>query len=465
MRSSGRVLRRLGMLALLAGASAAAALPITLKDSNGTRYNINTAVEPLVLSSNASGALTDATFVKSVTVTSFFVGFTTFFGFTTIFTIQRHVTVPLTNAFNGFNGLLVTAVNGEELTDPLVFNPGENLASEECPQNGKNRQLVFQTQTFPLLNLQLTRKVFVPRNAPFLRWLNVVTNTGPHPVSVSLALLGLLGSGTDTRITSTSTGEPGLSSQVQWFTTAQQTAQGTFSRQPKLGFVVQGPGAGPPPSVAINSLGRTGFVYTPSLEPGASAIVMTFVTVQGNKKQAKKTVRRLVTLPAKAITCLTQPELQEIVNFASITLPVTKKATITLDFKKANADKVSWNGTITIGTGISLSGLPVTIDVGGATETFVLNEKGKANNGGGNKFSLEPKLKHGVTKAGNARFSFQLRGDFTATFADDGLVDTTIKNAPVTVPASFTAGAQSYATEQAFSYTATRGKKGTAKSS
>ena len=49
--------------------------------------------------------------------------------------------------------------------------------------------------------------------------------------------------------------------------------------------------------------------------------------------------------------------------------------------------------------------------------------------------------------------------------ADDGLVDTAVKNALVTVPARFTAGAQSYATEQAFSYTATQGKKGTAKNS
>src|SRR5262249_31887587 len=194
--------------------------------------------------------------------------------------------------------------------------------------------------------------------------------------------------------------------------------QGSLSRQPKLGFVVQGPGAEPPPSVAINSVGRTGFVYTPSLEPGASAIVMTFVTVQGSKKQAKKTVRKLVTLPAKAITCLTQPELQEIVNFAGITLPVTKKATITLDFKKANADIVKWNGTITIGAGISLSGLPVTIDVGGAAQTFVLNQKGKANNGGGNKFSLEPKPKHGVNQAGKAKVSFQLQEGLTRNVAD-----------------------------------------------
>src|SRR5262245_58291494 len=109
--------------------------------------------------------------------------------------------------------------------------------------------------------------------------------------------------------------------------------------------------------------------------------------------------------------------------------------------------------------------MPVTSDVGGAAQTFILNEKGKANNGGGNKFSLETKLKHGVTKAGNAKFSFQLKVDFTATFADDGLVDGTVQNVPVTVPVSFMAGAQSYATEQAFTYTATQGKKGTAKRS
>jgi hypothetical protein len=153
------------------------------------------------------------------------------------------------------------------------------------------------------------------------------------------------------------------------------------------------------------------------------------------------------------------------VNFAPITPPVTKKATIALNFKKPNADKINWNGTITIGAGISLAGLPVTIDVGGAAQAFTLNKKGKANNGGGNKFSLQPKLKNGVTKAGNVKFSFQLKGNFTDDLADDGLIDASLKNVPVTVPASFMAGPQSYVTEQAFTYTATEGKKGTAKNS
>jgi hypothetical protein len=447
-------------LTLVTLIGSATAVPIVLRDSNGTRYNINNDVPFLTSTSLASGAVTDATFQKPVTVTSYFVGFT-FFGFTTVYTVQRQIDIPLRNAFAGFNGLAVTALNGVPLPSPLLFNPSESLAAEDCPQNGKNRQLSFQTQAFPAQNLTLTRKVFVPSNGEFLRWMNIVTNTGPVPVNVSVALRGLLGSGTDTRVTATSTGDAGLSSNVQWFTTAQQTPKNTFSTQPKLGFVVQGPGA-PLPQVALGSAGQTVFSYAPTIQPGQSAIVLTYVTVQGNTKQAKNTVKNVVDLPAKAISCMSQAELGAVTNFAPITAPVTKNASIALDFKKTAADVIKWNGTLTIGAGISLQGLPVTIDVGGATQTFVLNKQGKGNNGGGNKFSLQPKLQNGVTKAGDVKFSFQLKGDFKATMADYGLVDASVKKVPVTVPVSFTA-ARTYATAQSFSYTATQGKKGTAK--
>ncbi len=464
MRRGAAALPGFATLALVAIASQAAALPITLRDSNGTRYKINTDVDPSEGTSLASGAITDATFEKPVTVTSYFVGFT-FFGFTTVYTVQRQINVPLTNAFAGFNGLVVTGINGQDLRNPLLYNPGEGLAVEDCPQSGRNRQLVFQPQTFAAQNLQVSRKVFVPNNGEFLRWLNIVTNTGPSAMNVQIALRGLLGSANDTRITSTSTGDSGLSSNAQWFTTAQQTPKGTFSTEPKLGFVVQGPGVSPLPTVAIGSQGQTIFTYSPLIQPGASAILLTFVTVQGNTKNAKSTVQNLVTLPAKAIFCLSQEELRQVVNFAPVTQPVTKKATIALEFKKTSADTVKWNGTITIGAGLSLAGLPVTVDVGGASQTFVLNKQGKANNGGGNKFSLQPKLAKGVTKAGDVKFSFQLKGDLKTTFAEYGLTDATVQNAPVTVPVSFAAGAQSYATHQGFTYTATQGKKGTGKSS
>src|SRR5262249_12889821 len=154
MRGRSTTLRGLVVFGILVAASAALALPITLRDSNGTRYNINTDVVPQGVTSTASGAISDATFQKPVTVTSYFVGFT-FFGFTTVYTIQRQVNVPLKNAFAGFNGLLITGINGTNFPNGVLYNPGETLASEDCPQDGTNRQLTFQTQNFPALNLQV----------------------------------------------------------------------------------------------------------------------------------------------------------------------------------------------------------------------------------------------------------------------------------------------------------------------
>ena len=49
-------------------------------------------------SSDASGAVTDATYQKPVTVTSYFVGFTPLFGFTTVYTVQRQVERAAENA-------------------------------------------------------------------------------------------------------------------------------------------------------------------------------------------------------------------------------------------------------------------------------------------------------------------------------------------------------------------------------
>ena len=85
--------------------------------------------------------------------------------------------------------------------------------------------------------------------------MNIVTNTGTTPSTVAVALRGLLGSGTDTRITATSTGDSGLTSNAQWFTTAQQVPKGSISPEPKLGFVVQGPGVTPLPQVGIGTPG------------------------------------------------------------------------------------------------------------------------------------------------------------------------------------------------------------------
>ncbi len=454
------------LASVLALASVASALPVELKDGNGTRYNVNTQVDPLITLSNASGALTNATYTKAVTVTEYY-AFITFFGGISTFSTHFQVNVPLTPAFLGFNGLLVSAVNGQSLGSPLVFNPGAPLAGGDCPtSNGTNQQLIFPTQAFPNVNLMLTRKVYVSHSKDWARWLNIVTNTGSAPTQVGITLRGLIASGSQTRIIATSNGGV-LNNASQWFTTAQSVPQGTQSFEPRIGYVVQGPGAPTPASsVGINSVGQAAFTYTPTIPAGGSVIVMTFVTVQGKSSQAENTCEGLVTipLPSAALNCVSEQELAQVINFAPITPPTLKNATVKLKFSKTGQDTVQWKGKITIGAGIALQGLPVTVDFGGVTQRLLLSKKGSANNGGGNKFNLDASLKNGVTKAGTYNFSFNLKGDLQTALAEYGLTNASVSDVPVTIPVTLTAGSGAgFGVNQAFTYNATQGKSGTAK--
>jgi hypothetical protein len=466
--------RMMGLTAavLLAFASLASALPVTLKDQNGTRYQINTQVVPLIRDSNASGAITDATYNKAVTVTSYFIGLTPFGFFFTTYTVQRQINVPLTNAFAGFNGLLITGAQGVKLPSPLVFNPGQPAAQDtNCMQNGQSRQLIFATESGPgfnTANLQVTRKVYVPNNSDFVRWLNIVTNTGSTPQEVGITLDGLLGATNNTKIGATSSGDTTVTAGDTWFTSGQQVPQGSHSTQPTVGFVIQGDGATVPArSAGVNSLGQAIVTYTPTIPAGGTVIIMTLTTVQGNFKMAKNEISNLAELPSSTLQCMTELELTQVENFAPIAPPTTKNATVTLKFNKTGQDTIVWKGKITIAAGINLQGIPLTVDVGGARQSFTLNKNGKANNGGGNKFALNAQLKKGVTKQGTINFSFNLKGDFQALFAPFGLTNVTQKNVPVSLPLSFTVGTAQhfYGTNQNFNYKATEGKTGTAKSS
>jgi hypothetical protein len=464
---------------LLALAARAGATPIELKDSNGTKYQVNTQVVPLNALSNASGALTNATFTKPVTVTYYYVGFSPFFGFLTTYTTQHQVNVPLRPAFGdhdvspsigGLNSLLITAVNGQKLTVPLVFNPGQALAGQDCPDsNGKNQELLFQTQAFSAQNLTLTREVYVAGNQEWARWLNIVTNTGSESTQVTITLLGLIGSGSATQVVTTSSGDNILTIGDLWFTTQQNVSN---SLQPSIGYVVQGPGAATPVSnLGISTTttppGKTAFSYNTTIPAGGTAIIMTFVTVQGKNKAAKSTCNDIVTnpLPSSAIKCISEQQLSQIVNFEHITPPDLKNATVKLNFKKTGQDTAQWKGKITVGAGISLKGLPVTVNLGGVIQTFFLSKGGSANNGGGNKFNLDASLKNGVTKAGTYNFSFNLKGDLQTSFAQYGLTNADASNVGVSIPLTMTAGPGEYAVDQPFTYNATGGKSGTAKAS
>lgn len=464
LRSRTVALVAAGMLAM---GAAAFATPVELIDSNGTRYKVNTEVMPFLTDSLASGAVTNATYTAPVTVTSYFY-FETFFGGTSTATVKYDVNSDLTPAFLGFNGLVISSLNGQNLPSPLVFNPAQP-ATPDCPNSdGSNRELVFQTQAFPASNLTLTRKVFVPHNHPWVRWLNIVNNTGSTAAQVGITLRGFIASANQTKIVATSDGGT-LGKTSLWFTSAQQVPQGAHSSEPRIGYVLQGPGAATPASSVGINVGAAAFTYTPTIPAGGTAIVMTFVTVQGKSSAAKNTVEDIVTtpLPAQAITCMSEVELSQVVNFAKVTPPTLKNATVKLNFKATGQDTVQWKGKVTIGAGISLQGLPVTVNFGGVTQSFLLAKNGSANDGGGNKFNLPAQLANGVTKAGTVNFSFNLKGDLQTALAGYGMTNATASDAPVTVPVTFSVGSAGagYGVNQGFTWSATQAKSGTGKSS
>ncbi|MDP3696139.1 MAG: hypothetical protein Q8R42_08505, partial [Desulfocapsaceae bacterium] len=177
-----------------------------------------------------------------------------------------------------------------------------------------NRQINFPTQTIG--SLQVSRKMFVPSNDMFARWLNIFTNTGSTPQTLTAVTSNNLGSDTDTKIASSSDGNTTASITDTWVSTFQNYT-GTTSSDPRLGHVLQGPGA--PVGLANISFADDEddpyWAYTFTLKPGETKIVMNFATGQPSKAAANAKAAELAKLPKKALQCMSPAEKSQVVNF------------------------------------------------------------------------------------------------------------------------------------------------------
>jgi uncharacterized repeat protein (TIGR01451 family) len=274
-----------------------------LVDASGLRYLINTDIT-FSTSSSASGAVSNATYTHAVFASTASGSF---------------VATTLANAFAGYNGLCLSldnSVSSCTLDSPNFIIYNENgPASTEC--NG--RQVVLPPQNLKSPTLQVSRKVFVPANDAFARWLNYFTNTGASPVTVTMVTSNDLGSGSQTKIVTSSNGNNVAETADTWVTTFQDYA-GTISTEPRLGHVLQGPGAAVPLAGIsfADGDGNPFWGYTFTLAPGQTRIVMNFVTGQPTKTAAADKAQELTTLPASALQCLSAAELAEIANFSAL---------------------------------------------------------------------------------------------------------------------------------------------------
>lgn len=294
------------VLLLLAAGTAFGTGEVSLVDSGDLEYFINTDIPAttvsMTTSSSLSGAISEASFTSLVS------GVTTSLGGTT--------TTTLSDAFDGYNALWVN-VDGEGWAG--YAGNGEPTPADE------GRTLVFNEQT--INEVDVYRKVFVPEDDQFCRWLNVFTNNGSSTKTIQVDIYSNLGSDEDTLIYSTSDGNRRAQLRDAWVVTYEDFDAG-FSGDPRLGHVMQGPealgmgcarrGGVPVPLSEVFFEDEDGFPYWSyefELGAGETVILMNFVTGQPTLEAAEAQAEALANLEGSALDNMSVDELQQVVNF------------------------------------------------------------------------------------------------------------------------------------------------------
>jgi IPTL-CTERM motif len=297
-----------------------------LIDASGLKYFINTNIT-FSTSSSASGAMSEASYTQAVAATTLNGGTTSstlndaFDGYNSICISPTGATGPCQTGKPGRSGARAkTALPAKGFPTYVMYNQN-GPATTEC--NG--RQVVLPPQTIAVVNgtIQVSRKVFVPSNDSFGRWLNIVTNPGTSPVTFNLIVFHNLGSDSNTKIVTSSNGNNTAETSDTWINSFQNYS-GTTSSDVRLGHVLQGPGA-------INPVTFINFVdgddnpywdYALTLAPGETRIIANFVVGQPSNAASAAKAAQLVGLPPNATQCLTPAERLAITNFGPVAQPV-----------------------------------------------------------------------------------------------------------------------------------------------
>ncbi len=314
---------------------------VALIDSVGLKYFINTNIT-FSTSSSASAAMSEASYTHAVPASTA-LGGTSMSSLNDAFDGYDAICVSLSNATGpcqtGSASYAIYNKNGPAAVDATV------PAIPQCT----NRQYVFGTQTIG--GLSVRRKIYVPTNDAFERSLNFFTNTTGAPITFTMITSNNLGSDSNTRIVTTSSGDNVVTTADNWITSF-QLYSGNTSSDPRLGHVVQGPGA-PTPVSNVNFVDGDDnpyWGYLITLNPGQTKAIMNFVTGQPSKAAAATQAAALTALPSTATQCMSATEISQVVNFAlgtDLSITMTAPAFVSLGGSLAYTLSVTNNGPAT----------------------------------------------------------------------------------------------------------------------
>jgi hypothetical protein len=151
------------------------------------------------------------------------------------------------------------------------------------------------------------------------------------------------------------------------------------------------------------------------------------------------------------------------ITAATLQVLTISKASIKLNFAKTGGDLISFSGTLSVPVGFIPNGAKLYFDASGVAQALTLTTKGSVTNGS-DTVKIPIKAKNGVVAAQISKYSVTFKnGTFAATLAAAGLTNANAKGLPVTVTFTFIFNNIVYQKTQTMSYTAKKGKSGSAK--
>ena len=160
--------------------------------------------------------------------------------------------------------------------------------------------------------VSITRKIYVPEDGNFARYLDSLTNTGATTVNYTFTINTNLGSDGNEPFVSTSSGDGVFTIDDNWIVTDDSAGGG----DPAVGHIIAGSNGQLRPASATKGSGEVSYQFVVTLAPGETKSILHFATQNYDRATAVNTASLLETLPGEALEFLSDLELSQVVNFA-----------------------------------------------------------------------------------------------------------------------------------------------------
>ncbi|MDP2433554.1 MAG: Ig-like domain-containing protein [Pseudomonadota bacterium] len=163
-------------------------------------------------------------------------------------------------------------------------------------------------------DVQVTRKIYVPSDQSYARFLEIVSNPGASTVNYTLPIYTNLGSDGSERYVMTSSGDNTATTADDWLIT-DDSISGSSGGDPVVTHVVSGQGGAQRAASFSRGSGVVNYSYDLTLAPGETKIVMHFASQASSQSTAVTRAGQLANLELGALDGMSMAELAQVVNF------------------------------------------------------------------------------------------------------------------------------------------------------